>query len=313
VSGFSAEWLALREPHDAAARSAELVALLARPTGRARALGASALARGAKSDAREAQPERAIVDLGAGSGANLRWLAPRLGGRQSWLLVDRDDALLAAVEPQTQRWAEGCGAQLDAHGAELVVRGATFECRARRVTLDLAAEVARLELPERSLVTSSALLDLVSAEWVDELARLCRGASADVLFALTYDGRSLCTPAEPEDAEALDLFNRHQRTDKGFGAALGPAAARRAAEALERLGYRVTERASDWRIGPGGGDMQRALLDGWLEAALEIAPRRRAVLEAWHRRRTAHVDAERSELAVGHVDLVGLAPERRSS
>jgi hypothetical protein len=127
---------------------------------------------------------------------------------------------------------------------------------------------------------------------------------------LSYDGRAACDPAEPEDTEVLELFNRHQRGDKGFGPALGPAAPRRASEALQRLGYRVTARPSDWRLGAGAGDMQRALLGGWLGACVEVAPQRRTALEAWHRRRLAHVDAGRSTLAVGHVDLVGSLAER---
>jgi len=51
---------------------------------------------------------------------------------------------------------------------------------------------------------------------------------------------------------------------------------------------------------------QRELLAGWLRAALEIAPERRDALEAWHRRRLAHVDAGVSTLVVGHLDLIGI-------
>jgi hypothetical protein len=51
--------------------------------------------------------------------------------------------------------------------------------------------------------------------------------------------------------------------------------------------------------------MQHALLDGWLGAAVEIAPDRRAALAAWHERRRALATASRSTLRVGHVDLAG--------
>ena len=47
------------------------------------------------------------------------------------------------------------------------------------------------------------------------------------------------------------------------------------------------------------------LLDGWLGAALEIAPEAALALTSWHDRRRAHVAAGRSALSVGHVDLVG--------
>ena len=73
----------------------------------------------------------------------------------------------------------------------------------------------------RALVTASALLDLVSEEWLRSLAARCRESGAALLFALSYDGRIQCSPDEPEDAAIRELVNQHQRTDKGFGRALG--------------------------------------------------------------------------------------------
>jgi hypothetical protein len=67
---FSESWLSLREPADAAARSAELVEML---------------------------PEgiHTVRDLGCGTGSLARWLAPLLPGAKRWILEDRDPALLA--------------------------------------------------------------------------------------------------------------------------------------------------------------------------------------------------------------------------
>jgi len=307
VSGFSADWLALREPHDAGARAAELVGLLRT---RAPVTGSGA-------EAAHSASARTIVDLGAGSGANLRWLAPTLGGEQTWLLVDHDHALLAAAEKAIHAWASRIGAAAFAESPargpgrdgwldDIVVTGAGFACRARRARADLVADLERIELPERALVTSSALLDLVSTNWLDVLVGRCVGASADVYFSLIYDGRTVCTPADDADAEVLELFNRHQLGDKGFGPALGPAAGLRAVDAFVARGYRVASRTSDWRIEATAAPFQRELLAGWLRAALEIAPERRDALEAWHRRRLAHVDAGVSTLVVGHLDLIGI-------
>ena len=77
MSAFSPEWLALREGADARARDASLAGTLlaTRPPG---------------------QPLR-VVDLGSGSGANLRYLAPRLGHGQHWLLIDYDSAKAAML------------------------------------------------------------------------------------------------------------------------------------------------------------------------------------------------------------------------
>jgi hypothetical protein len=292
VSGFSAEWLALREPFDAAARAAGLV------TGLASHLAPAT---------RDAPLE--IVDLGAGAGSNLRYLAPRLGGPQRWRLVDHDPDLLAAAFAETRDWANARGALVAESTDALTVREREHEwqirCEHRDLAQPSAAPLTNLELPHRGLVTAAALLDLVGGAWLTALLARCRAAHAAVCFALTYDGRSECTPAEPEDAEVLALFNRHQRLEKGFGAALGPDAARVAEAELRAHGYNVAAAESDWLVEPAHVAMQEALLDGWLGAALEIAPERRGALTDWHRRRMAHVALGRSALRVGHVDLVG--------
>jgi hypothetical protein len=287
VSGFSAEWLALREPFDTDARSIALAHEL-----RAR------LDRGSHS------APLSVVDLGAGAGANLRYLAPLLGGTQHWRLVDHDSALLDAALATTRAWADSRGARVELRGDVLHVRAVQFACAIACERRDLAA-VAQVEVPERGLVTAAALLDLVSAEWLQALAARCSAARAHVLFALTYDGRTVYEPADADDAGVLELFNRHQRGDKGFGPALGPDAVRAAEAAFRRHGYAVSTAASDWQIDADALVMQRALLDGWLDAAVEIAPERRRTLGAWHERRSGFVEERRSALRVGHVDLVG--------
>jgi len=286
LSGFSPEWLRLREPLDAASRDVGLCAQLPR----------------------ERDAPLQVIDLGAGTGANLRYLAPLLGGAQEWLLVDDDPTVLQAVEDELTHWARSRAAKIERLAQGLAFSGVQFQCRVRCQRIDLAADLNELQLPDEALVTASALLDLVSAPWLRSLAERCRTARARALFSLTYDGRMSCSPVEPEDHIVFDLFNRHQTTDKGFGPALGPAAAAAAVQIFEDFGYAVRTRPSDWNLGPGNRALQAALVDGWLEAALEIAPEQQAMLESWHDRRREHIENGRSVLRVGHIDLVGWLP-----
>jgi hypothetical protein len=287
VSAFTAEWLRLREPFDAAARAATLVTELR-----------AHVARGT-----DAAP-LAVVDLGAGAGSNLRYLAPLLGGVQRWRLADHDPKLLDAAVAESHAWAKRRGDGVTRAGSALAIRGAAFATEVHCEHGDLA-DLTAVELPTEGLVTVAALLDLVSRDWLDTLAQRCRAARAAVALALTYDGRTTAKPAEPEDAVVLAMFNRHQLFDKGFGPALGMRAAEVAEAIFEALGYELRVATSDWVIGPAEHAMQLALLDGWLGAALEVAPESKLALTSWHERRRAHVLAGRSELRVGHVDLVG--------
>ncbi len=297
---FSPDWLALREPADLAARSTILADELARVLTRVVSVG-----------------ERlGVLDLATGTGANLRALSPHIRGGQDWTLVDLDVRLLAEAPARTCAWAAAKGWEATGHPGQTFVRGPEIDLTVSTGVLDLrdltksSDDAGRPASPivghfqSCRLVTASALLDLLSEPQVAALARLCHHARAVVLFALTYDGRITCAPTEPDDEAIRELVNRHQRTDKGFGPALGPDATARTASHLVDLGYRVRTEPSDWVLGPDFADLQRQLLAGWAHAACEMVPAQSGTVTAWLARRLAHVNAGRSRLAVGHRDLL---------
>lgn len=255
MSTFSAAWLALREPADAAARSSALASFVVGQ-----------------------QPMGRLVDLGGGTGANVRYLSSRLPTPQFWTIVDHDAALLERAP-----------------------------LHATRRQADLNTVVDDQELfAGSSLVTASALLDLVSERWLAKLVERCHAAGAGVLFALSYDGRIVCSPEEPEDEDVRRLVNQHQTRDKGFGPALGPGAAVRAVQLLSAAGYTTKQETSDWKLTTDARMLQRELVSGWAEAASEVAPDRKASIASWRDRRFAHIDAGRSRIVVGHVDVAGV-------
>ena len=270
MSGFTVDWLTLREPADADARALAVtrVAVDALPTGTVRA-----------------------VDLATGTGANVRYLAPHLPPEQDWLLVDDDERLLSELPAHMYR--------------SDLPREVRIECR----RVDLSKLEGTDIVEGRALVTASALLDLVSDSWVASLAAMCRRAGAVVLIALTYNGRISFAPPEPADDGVRLLVNRHQHTDKGFGPALGPDAAARAEQHFTDCGYDVTRAPSDWVLTVNDRALQQRLLDGWAAAATAIEPNDAPRISEWHARRQAHVAAGRSHIVVGHDDLVAIIRE----
>jgi len=144
------------------------------------------------------------------------------------------------------------------------------------------------------------------------LARACRDANASVLFSLTYDGRLVFDPADPADETIRTLVNAHQRTDKGLGAAAGPDACGLARQHFEDAGYEVRVEPSDWRLAPDRAALQRALIEGWAEAAVAIESSRAAEILAWRDRRFAHLDGAHSTITVGHCDLAGWVRPRHA-
>ncbi len=228
-----------------------------------------------------------VLDLGSGTGSNLRYLAPRLSPIQRWTLLDRDATLLQRA----------CGAGPWSAGAVHVeqVRG------------DLASEGIQA-VDQVELVTGSALLDLVSEGWLDLLVEACRGASCAALFALTWDGTALWRTEDDtrEDELVLDLVRAHQRRDKGLGPALGPTAGPAAARAFDGAGYRTWLLPSLWRLGSEDAQLALALIDGWEEAALEQRPDQVAHIRRWAEYRRLGTANPGFELSVGHLDLLAL-------
>jgi len=277
------EWLALREAADWAARAEALLDHVQ-----------PAIARG--------EPVR-VLDLCTGTGSNVRYLMERLAPRQIWLAVDRDAGLLAELPRHLAEWAVR-------HECTLETAGTTSYLRGRRLHCDIETRQMNLEALDwtlfegRHLVTASALLDLVSEQWLHVLAQRCRSVGAAALFTLTYNGRSSCQPIEPEDDWILGLFNDHQRTDKGLGGpAAGPDATAIAERAFVAAGYQVERTPSDWSIEPGAAEFQRRLIEGWASAAAEMAPEDSQAIVSWLDKRLAHVAAGRSRIVVHHDDL----------
>lgn len=276
-ASFSAEWLRQREAFDAAARNAA-----------ARRLR---LSRGLSELRPPPDVPWRVIDLACGTGANLRWLAPRLAGDQQWLMVDHDPDLLGRIPS--------------------ALSGPGFRVRTARQQADLARELEVLPWHAAHLVTASALLDLVGLAWLQRLVAQASGARAALLFALSADGRHAWAPPDPHDATVDQLFHAHQGRDKGFGPALGASAIGAFERALRAAGYQVFTAPSDWvldgRASPSAAALQRALAAGMAAAAGEQAPASDGLLRAWRDRRQAV--APTSRLRVGHVDLLALPPQ----
>jgi SAM-dependent methyltransferase len=299
--GFDADWLRNREPWDALARDRQ-----ASGWGLP-ALQAWTAARLAQREARGGVLQ--VLDLGSGTGANLRYLAPRLGGDQRWCLVDHDAALLAAQPGCLAAWANsqglawqsqadpGQGATPHGTGARAVglLTGVGWRAEVYQRRLDLARlgddPAGEIDVAGVDLLTASALLDLLSATAVERLIALGLRCRTAMLWALNVDGRRIWQPADADDPLVAALFTCHQQRDKGFGPALGPAAGDCAAARLRDDGWRVNVARSDWELDASTGAAARSLLAALVEgdagAALEQAAAEdaQARIRAWALRR----------------------------
>ena len=279
---FSSDWLARREPHDAAARSAAL----------ARAL-ATVLPRNPR-----------LVDLGAGTGSLFRWLAPILAGPQSWTLVDADATLLARAFDDTADWAAARGFATSRTTFALTIHTLQGAWRLRAEAADLA-NLPALGLNRHHAVVCSALLDIVSAPWIATLAATLK---RPLLACLSVDGRDAFLPTDPADRLVRAGFRRDQGRDKGLGPALGPRAPAALAAALRGRGFDTRAASTPWRIPARDADMLDLLVAAYAEAAARHLPTQRPAIRAWAARRAAQANRARLAIRLGHTDTLALPP-----
>lgn len=215
-----------------------------------------------------------IHDLACGSGSMGRWLAPLLPEPQRWILHDRDPELLALAGGETR-----------------------------------LSDITRLDasdLAGASLITASALLDLLTKDELEGLVAACSGAGCPVLFALSVTGRVRLRPADPLDSRIAASFDAHQRRTTSRGRLLGPDAVEAAAAAFCELGAAVVVMPSAWRLDGADRDLTTEWLSGWVDAACEQDPDLALAAARYLQRRLRQAEAGGLAVTVSHADLLVL-------
>ena len=278
---FDADWLALREPYDAAARSEALAAAFI-----------AALPDGPR-----------LFDLGAGTGSMFRWLAPRIGGSQFWTLVDADRGLLVEAMNRIAEWAVDSGYEIDTSDpTSLIILDFDDVWQVDAIRLDLAGELADLPLEGADGVVCSALLDIVSEAW---LARLAGMLKVPFFACLSVDGRDAWLPPTAGDIAIRTGFRRDQTRPKGFGHALGPHAPPAFARCFAPR-FRVLTAPSPWVIPTGDLTMLSGMIDSHARVAALRMPAQSSAIAAWERLRLRQMMRMRLSLRIGHTDLLAL-------
>ena len=261
----SSEWLALRESEDATARSRDL-----------------ALAAGAMLPAGPV----VVHDLGSGTGSMMRWLAPVLPGPQRWILHDWNADLITRAADDAR--------PLDRDGSPVIVSSRTGDLG------DLRAE----ELSGASLVTASALLDVLTSGELHAVVEACVAVGCPVLFALSVTGEVRLSPRDELDATLERAFNAHQLREADGRRQLGPYGAALARGLFKLAGWHVRPSTTVWQLDQRRPRLLSEWLDGWVDAAVEQEPTLRAEAERYRLRRATQEESGALTASIRHLDLL---------
>ncbi|UXS05290.1 class I SAM-dependent methyltransferase [Agrobacterium tumefaciens] len=229
-----------------------------------------------------ARPQpRLIMDIGCGTGSTYRTLSPLLPTYR-WKLVDYAPALLE-----------------EAHRRIGSNENIEFRCQ------DLNRFDETL-LDGVTIVTASALFDLCSTDFSELFLERLASRQIGLYAALNYDGVMKWSITHPLDEQVVEDFNRHQRSDKGFGPALGPDATAYLSTLCKTSGFTVITADSAWRLGPSSAELQREFLAGLQRPILEIGNVDEASFKDWLDFRGLKIGMDGSLCIVGHTDFLAL-------
>jgi hypothetical protein len=276
MTGFSAQWLALREPADHRARDVSFRDKVVHDLAHL---------------ARVRPGPINLVDLGCGSGSNLRALAPHLPATQHWTLVDYDPTLLSAAKAALMQWAD----KIVSEQETLVVLKNGKHISIDFLCEDLSNNLEAVLSRPMDLLTAAAFFDLVAESWLE---RFCGLLNAPLYTVLTYNGQEVWSPPQPTDAAMLNAFHAHQQTDKGFGAAAGPTAAGVMEKLLKARGFAVSSAQSPWKLNASDRNLIEQLAIGSAGAVLETKRVSAEEVSAWKQSRSLAQTCE-----IGHTDL----------
>jgi hypothetical protein len=258
-------WLAARVAADTAARAATLSTLLPELTNHLIKVA-------------DHEDNIEIIDLGAGTGANQRWLAPQLPFRQRWIHLDHDPVISRSL-PQPDE--------------TLIINDG----------VDALARLLAGRNGDRRLVTCSALLDVLTTAQLDAVCRALIDNHAPALLSLTVTGTLRVVPSDPADQLLLEAFNDHQRR----AGRAGPEATSLATSTLRAGGFTVRCQETPWRLtaSSGQGFVAQVLQDR-LHAAVAQDPALAPTAAAWLDLRRAQLAVGVLRIDLGHCDILAL-------
>jgi len=283
MSGFSAQWLGLREPVDHRSRNQVLQVQVINYLAQVKTVYPGSVY---------------VTDLGSGTGSNLRALAPHLNSIQYWTLVDYDQTLLQVARSTLLAWADSEIESAETSSTtikNLSIRKLNKTIIVKFKCVDLLNDYQAVLNEPTDLITAAAFFDLVAKPW---LTKFCASLSKPLYTVLTYDGNEKWSPPEIVDSDILKAFHQHQRTDKGFGSALGPTASECLQSLLRDQHFTTICAPSPWILNHQDSALIKQLSIGTAEAVREMATLAETVVNQWEQSR---MHASRCE--IGHIDI----------
>jgi len=229
-----------------------------------------------------------VLDLGAGSAANLYYFFSKLPNDSKWTLIDRDVDLLNKINFNQFQLK---------HTPEIL--HSNF--------LDPQCIIYQNKY---DLILANAVFDLCTKNhFMQLLANLnesCTISNETVLyFTINITPQIEFLPKLDEDNIFIDLFFKHMQREQSFGHAMGPNCVTQMKECFDFHKFNYESKKSNWVILPRDQKMLFSNLEFIENSCSElISTQMRKTLNHWISIRKKQITNKELTLTVGHEDLL---------
>ena len=282
---FYNSWLAQREPFDFLARSNLLVNEI-------------------KKDSKIINN---LVDLGTGTGSFLRWYICQKLTFHTGTLIDYDRRLLNSIGLSFRKFFKDTDFVIKKLNADKYLFSGHLYQESSKILLNRKNIFNfNTKFNQYDLISLSALADLLSKKYIKKL--LSNISSGKYLyFSLCFNGKIKWLPTNEFDKYITRQFNNHQIQDKGFGVALGSNSIKYIELVAKQEDYSIFKKDSSWKIDTLTNEsqlFQQKYLNIILNALKKDEITDKKVLQSWFSKRIGLIKNKRSNLNVGHNDIL---------
>tara|TARA_B100001063_G_scaffold174214_1_gene163304 strand:+ start:1605 stop:2477 length:873 start_codon:yes stop_codon:yes gene_type:complete len=282
---FSKSWINMRVEYDNTSRSSVLIDHL------------NKISR---------EDEIDLIDLCCGTGSFLIWALNENINLKNCRLIDNDIKLLKSIKSNLRaNLKTKYTIQSNTNNLNLLIKK-----RSKSVSTVL---IEKSDCDEYShtnkifhIISYSAALDLMSKSSINIALKKIKKDNI-LYFSLCFNGIVKWTPSNPFDKYVLTFFNNHQRSDKGFGSALGHKSIEFLKKKARDLNLNITVTDSPWIIKNKSEKdtvfIKRYILD-IRKSLFHMEGIDKNILRKWYEDKKNDLENKKIKLYVGHNDVL---------
>ena len=250
-----------------------------------------------------AQDTISLVDVGAGSGANCRYLMEKITTDQQWLLIEQNPDFSQASLQALQEYASRQGYTSILEQNTLIIQTPTKTVQVKARCGSLLEIDGLANLSNTDAVVANAVFDLFTPAQFEAFVSTLAQHSLIFLSTLNYENMSFSS-GNGQDEKVIALYHAHMLRQQTVGKAMGPTCVPQMIEILQKQRYTVSSGNSVWHIQRKHEKMISYLLS-FMESSiveLPLTPEDTWLLKQWKKQKEAASDFT---LTIEHQDILG--------